>query len=83
MHWTCRLPLWKGRKWILEDKILELEAQNCATNRQEGDPRTLVEELEAQNRSLETQLKTANERHPEITPFHDQACIIRRKTHEV
>ena len=39
--------------------------------------------MEVQNRSLETQLKTTNERQPDITPFHDQACLIRRKIHPV
>ena len=37
----------------------------------------------AQNISMETQLKIAIERHPNITSLCDQACMIRRKIHQV
>ena len=67
----------------LEDKILKLEAHKYEANRQMGELRTHVEEMEVHNRSLETQLKTTNGRKPDITPFRDQACLIWRKIHQV
>ena len=76
------VTIMEGEKKYFEDKILELEAQKSTTNRQPGDLRTWVKELEVQNQSLETQLKTTNERNPDITPFHDQAFLIRRKNHQ-
>ena len=71
----------EGEKRDLEDKISELEAHNSAASRQMRELRTRVEEMEEQNRTLETQLKTANERQPDIIPFCDQACLIRWNIH--
>ena len=73
----------EGEKKDLEDKILKLEAHKYEANRQMGELRTHVEEMEVHNRSLETQLKTTNKRHPNITHFCDQAFLIRRKIHQV
>ena len=78
------VTIMEGEKKDFEDKILELEAQKSAVNRQAGELRTRVDqELEAQNRELEIQLKIANERHLDITSFCDQACMIWRKIHQV
>ena len=67
----------------LEDKISELEAHNSAASRQTGELKTKVEEMEEQNRTLETQLKTAIERKHDIIPFYDQAFLIQRNIHQV
>ena len=56
------VTIMEGEKKYLEDKILELEAQKYAPYRKMGELITQVEELEVQNISLETQLKTTNER---------------------
>ena len=73
----------EGGKKYFEDKILELESQKSVANKHAGELRTLVEELEAHNRYMETQLKIANERHPDITSFCDQSCMIRRNIDQV
>ena len=50
-----------GEKKDFENKISELEARKSAADRQAEEIRTQVGELQAQNSSLETQLKTTNE----------------------
>ena len=72
-----------GEKKDLEEKVLELEIQKFAVNKQAEELRTWAKELEAQNKSLETQLKTTTERQPDIIPFCDQACSIWRNIHQV
>ena len=59
----------KGENKDFENKILELEVQKAATNRQVEELNARVVEMEAQNNSLEIQLKEANERHISITHF--------------
>ena len=39
--------------------------------------------MEIQNQSLETQIKTSNERRPNITPSGDQAFLVQRNIHRV
>ena len=48
-----------------------------------GELKTQVEELVAQNGSLDNQVKIANELKQDITPFRDQACKIQKKMHQV
>ena len=71
----------EGEKKDLENKISELEVQKAATNRQAEEINAQVVELEAQKNSLEIQLKAANEQQIDITPFREQALLIRRKTY--
>ena len=52
-----------GEKKDLENKISELEAQKAATSKQGEELNAWVVELEAQNNSLEIQLKEVNERY--------------------
>ena len=77
------IMIMEGEKKEFENKILELEAQKSAASRQAGELRAQVEELEEHNRSLETQLKAANERHLDITPFQEQEFLIWWKIYQV
>ena len=61
----------EGERKEFEEKNIGLEAQKSAADRQTEELRTRVEELEVQNRALETQLKTTNESQLDITPFCD------------
>ena len=73
----------EGEKKDFEDKISELEAHKSAASRQTGEIKTREEELEEQNIILDNQLKKANERQPDMTPFHVQSCLILRNMHQV
>ena len=73
----------EGEKKDLESKILELEAQRSAVNKQTKELKNQAEELEVHNQSLQTQLKTSSERKLDITPFRDHAYLIRRNMHQV
>ena len=77
------VTIMEGEKKDLEDKVLQLEAQKSTENRQAGDLKAREEEIEVQNKSLETHLKMASERNPDITPFCNQSCSIRRNIHQV
>ena len=68
-----QVVIMEGEKKDFEERTSEIEAHKYATDRQIGELRTRVDELEEQNEILENQLKAANERHPNITPFHDRA----------
>ena len=65
----------EGEKKEFENKISRLEAQKSVTNRQAEELRDRVGDLETRNNSLETQLKTTNERQLDITPFREQALL--------
>ena len=66
----------EGEKKDLESNILELEVQKSIVSKQ-------VEEIETLDSSLEKHLKMANEKHPNITPFHCQAYLMHTKIHQV
>ena len=73
----------EGEKKDFERKISELEARKYAATRQMGEIRIRVEVMEEQNKMLEDQLQTDNESQLGITPFCDQAFLIRRNIHQV
>ena len=66
----------EGEKKDFEKKISELEAQKYATNRETGELRTWVGELE-------TWIKVANERKLDITPFRNHSYLIQRNMYQV
>ena len=68
----------EGEKKDFENNISKLEAQKAATDRQAEELNARVVELGAWNNSLEIQLKAANEQQIDITPFREQALLIRR-----
>ena len=78
-----QVTIMEGEKRDFEDKIATLELQKSTAIRQVEELRAQVEELVAQRGSFEAQLKIKNERKPDITPFHDQSCIIQRTIHQL
>ena len=62
---------------------MKLEAERSTINKQADEMRTREEEMEVHNQSLQTYLNTTIERQHDITPFHDQACLIQRNIHQV
>ena len=72
-----------GENKDLERKILGLGSQRAATNKQPEELKAWVTELEAQNSSLEIQLKTTNERKIDVTPLREHALLLRRKIYQV
>ena len=72
-----------GEKKDLEDKISYLEAKKGVDDKKAKELKAQVEELEAQNNSLETWLKEENERQVDITPLREHAFQMRRETYQV
>ena len=72
-----------GEKKDLEGNISGLETQKATTDTQEEELRARVAELEAQNNSLEVQLKATNERKIDISPLREHAILLRRKIYQV
>ena len=66
----------EGEKRDLESNVTEFEKQKNATNQR-------AKELETKNNLLDKQLKIANEKQADVTPFHSQACILLRKINQV
>ena len=56
------MTVMEGEKGVFEAKILELEPREFVTSQQVGELKNRVEELAAQKRSLENQLKIANDK---------------------
>ena len=72
-----------GEKKDLEGKISELETKRATADTEVEDLRARVAKLEAQNSSLETLYKEANEQKMDITPLREHAFLLRRKIYQV
>ena len=66
----------EAEKKDLERKVLELEKQRATTDKR-------VEELEIQNSLLDKQLKVANKKQLDITPFHNQASLLQKEMNQI
>ena len=78
---NVQLAIMEGERKDFEARISHLESSKSEESQQVEELKTRVEELVEQKGSMENQLKTANEKKQEITPFCDQTCKIQRKIH--
>ena len=69
---TLSVAINEGEKRDLEIKVLELEKKKATTDKR-------VEELETQNILLKEQLRVENEKNLDVTPFYNQACLLKRE----
>ena len=67
----------------LEGKIVGMEKQRVATDKQVEELKARVAKMEAQNNFLEIQFKEANEWKMDITPLREHAFLLRRKIYQV
>ena len=72
-----------GEKKDLEGKMSKMETKRATTDTQAEELRARVAELEAQNSSLETLFKAANEQKMDIMSLREHALLIRRKIYQV
>ena len=66
----------KGEKRDLEGKVLELETQKDTVEKR-------IKELDIQNILLAEKLKVANEKHPYIAPFRNQASLLQNEINQI